>query len=147
MVAGRRPLLVPFALSALATATGAGLTGGTGIGVTAHAGPVPSGMPWHSPNKVTSGVPAHVASIATCPAPPKAGDSVLVQVFLSFGQSGGSGQILPANADGSWAGDAVFNFSGVPIRQTAITATCLDFTGVTGIPYAQYRTRHTQVFS
>jgi hypothetical protein len=70
-----------------------------------------------------------------------------VQLFLSFGQSGGSGQVIPANSDGSWAGDVTFNFSGVTIRQTTISATCVDFTGVTGIPYAQYMTRHTQVFS
>jgi hypothetical protein len=106
-----------------------------------------NGMPWRSPNKITSGVPAHVASIAPCPAPPDVGDSVLVQVSVSFGPSGASTQIIAANPDGSWTGDPIFNFSGVAIRHTNIAATCIEFTGVAAIPYAQYKTRHTQVFS
>jgi hypothetical protein len=100
-----------------------------------------------SPAKVTSGVPVHVASIRACPAVPTPGDTVLVQVNLSFGAGGGSGQILPANADGSWSGDVTFLFSGVTIRQTTISAECLDFTGFSATPYAQYQVRPTQVFN
>ena len=103
-------------------------------------------LPWRSPAKIVSGVPVHVASIARCPAPPTAGDSVLVQVNLSFGPGGASGEIVPANANGSWSGDVTFFFSGVDIRQTTISAECLDFDGVTGVPYAQYQVRHTQIF-
>src|ERR1700688_4258562 len=44
----------------------------------------PHGLPWRSPNKVSSGVPVQVASIASCPAVPTPGDSVLVQINLSF---------------------------------------------------------------
>jgi hypothetical protein len=104
------------------------------------------GLPWRSPNKITSDVPFAVASIARCPAVPTPGDTVLVQVFLSFGSGGGSGDVLAANPDGSWAGSLTFSFSGVDIRHTTISAECLDFNGVSATPYAQYMTRHTQVF-
>jgi hypothetical protein len=55
--------------------------------------------------------------------------------------------VLAANPDGSWSGDVTFSFSGVNIRQTTISAECLDFNGITGVPYAQYQVRHTQIFS
>jgi len=103
-------------------------------------------LPWKSPATVTSGVPFHVASIARCPAVPTPGDSVLVEIFLSFGPGGGSGDVLVANPDGSWSGTFTFFFSGVNIRQTTITATCLDFDGSSVQPYANYMSRHTQIF-
>ena len=102
-------------------------------------------LPWSSPSKVTSGVPVHVASIAPCPAVP-AGDTPLVQVFLSFGSAGGETQQLTANADGSWSGDVTFSFSGVTIRQTTIDAACIDFNGTFGVVTAQYQTHHAQLF-
>jgi hypothetical protein len=105
-----------------------------------------SGLSWKSPNKITSGVPVQVASIAPCPPAPTPGDSVLVQINLSFGPGGGSGQILPANPNGSWSGNVTFFFSGVNIRHTTISAECLDFNGITGVAYAQYKVRHTQIF-
>src|SRR6476659_5547271 len=71
------------------------------------------GLPWSSPPKVTSGVPFHVASITSCPAVPTPGDSVLVQIDLSFGPGGGSGNVLAAEPDGSWSGTLTFFFSGV----------------------------------
>jgi hypothetical protein len=104
------------------------------------------GLPWRSPAKVTSGVPVRVASIASCPAVPTPGDSVLVQINLSFGPGGGSGQVLAANPDGSWSGTVTFFFSDVNIRHTTISAECLDFNGITGVAYAQHMVRHTQLF-
>jgi len=104
------------------------------------------GLPWNSPPRITSGVPFQIASIASCPAVPTPGDSVLVQISLSFGSGGGSGDVLAANANGSWSGSLTFSFSGVDLRQTTITAECLDFDGSTGVPYAQYQVRHTQIF-
>jgi len=103
------------------------------------------GLPWRSPAKVTSGVPFQVASIAPCPAVPTPGDSVLVQINLSFGPGGGAGDVLPAQPNGSWSGTLTFFFSGVDVRQTTISAECLDFNGITGVPYAQYMDRRTQV--
>ena len=104
-------------------------------------------LPWNSPNKVTSGVAVHVASIKPCPPPPHPGDQVLVQIFLVLDPAGGgSGQIVTARPDGSWAGNVRFFFSTAASRHTRITATCLDFTGFTGIPYASYQSRPTQVF-
>jgi hypothetical protein len=47
------------------------------------AGNSASGMPWHAPNKIVSGVPVGVASITPCPAVPTPGDTVLVQITLS----------------------------------------------------------------
>jgi hypothetical protein len=107
---------------------------------------MPRGIPWRSPNKVLNGVPVRVRSIRTCPPVPTAGDTALVQVSLSFGAAGGSSQIVSVNPDGSWAGTITFTFSGVTLRHTKITAECLDFNGVTGVPYARYMTRPTQVF-
>jgi hypothetical protein len=104
------------------------------------------GLPWNNPSKITSGVPFQVASIASCPSVPTPGDSVLVQISLSFGPGGGSGDVLAANANGSWSGSLTFFFSGVDIRQTTISAECLDFDGTTGVPYAEYQVRHTQIF-
>jgi hypothetical protein len=104
------------------------------------------GLPWMSPAKITSGVPVQVASIAPCPPAPTPGDSVLVQVTLSFGSGGSASQVLAANPDGSWSGSVTF-FSGVSIRQTTISAECVDFNGIFGVPYAQYHMRHTQVFN
>ena len=103
-------------------------------------------LPWSSPAKVTSGVPFDVASIASCPAAPTPGDTVLVQINLSFGPGGGAGDVLAAQPDGSWSGTFTFFFSGVTLRQTTISAECLDFNGITGVPYAQYIVRHVQVF-
>jgi hypothetical protein len=105
-----------------------------------------AGFPWRSPAKVTSGVPVRVGSIASCPAVPTPGDSVLVQIHLSFGPGGGSDQVLAANPDGSWSGTVTFFFSDVNIRHTTMSAECLDFNGNTGVPYTQYMVRHTQIF-
>jgi hypothetical protein len=105
------------------------------------------GMPWHGPNKITSGVAVGVSSNAPCPAAPTPGDTVLVQITLSFGPGGSGNEVLPANADGSWAGNVTFNFIVPGLRQTTISASCLDFNGTTGTPYAQYMTRPTQIFS
>jgi hypothetical protein len=104
------------------------------------------GSPWRSPAKITNGVPFQVASIVSCPAVPTPGDSVLVQINLSFGPGGGAGDVLAANPNGSWSGTLTFSFSGVTIRHTTISAECLDFNGSTGVPYAQYMVRHTQIF-
>ena len=117
-----------------------------GFSTSAWADTMP-GLPWMSPAKITSGVPVRVASIAPCPPAPTPGDTVLVQVNLSFGSGGGSGQVLAANPDGSWSGNVTFFFSGVDIRQTTISAECVDFNGIFGVPYAQYQVRHTQVFN
>ena len=103
-------------------------------------------LPWKSPNKITSGVPFRVTSIAPCPPVPTPGDTVLVGITLSFGPQGSAGDVLPANPNGSWSGTLTFNFSGINLRHTTISAACLDFNGVTGVPYAQYRVRHTQIF-
>jgi hypothetical protein len=102
-------------------------------------------LPWHGPNKIASGVPVAVASNASCPAVPTPGDKVLVEITLAFGPGGGSTQIVTANPDGSWAGNVTFAFSVSGIRQTSISATCLDFNGITGVPYAQYMSRPTQI--
>ena len=107
----------------------------------------PRPLPWMSPNKVTSGVPFGVSSIAPCPAVPTPGDAVLVQITLSFGSGGSAGNVLVANPDGSWSGELAFSFSGVDLRQTTISAECLDFNGISAVPYAQYMVRPTQVFS
>jgi len=122
----------------------AAVVGISSVPAWADAGPA---LPWRSPAKVTSGVPFSAASIARCPAVPTPGDRVLVEVFLSFGPGGGSGDVLNANANGSWSGSFTFFFSGVSIRQTTITATCLDFDGSSAVPYANYVIRHTQIFS
>lgn len=106
----------------------------------------PTALPWQSPAKITNGVPVHVASIAPCPPVPTAGDTVLVQVTLSFGPGGAEGQILSANPDGSWSGDVTFFFGGVNLRQTTINAECLDFANGGATPYAQYQNHHTQIF-
>ena len=100
---------------------------------------------WRSPNKITSGAPAEVASIMACPTPPP-GTTILVQINLALGNGGSSSQVLAANADGSWSGAVTFYFSTVDLRQTSIGAECLAFTGVTATPYAAYKTRHAQVF-
>lgn len=97
-----------------------------------------------SPTEVTSSVPVHVASIAPCPPPPNSGDTVLVQVNLSFGPGGSGGEILAANPDGSWSGDVTFYFSGVNLRVTTINAECVDPANG-GTSYAQYQTRHTRI--
>lgn len=119
------------------------VVGGSSIPAWADAS---AGLPWRSPAKITSGVPFDVASIAPCPAVPTPGDTVLVQVNLSFGSGGGAGNVLATNPDGSWSGTLTFNFSGVGVRQTTISAECLDFNGITATPYAQYMVRHTQIF-
>jgi hypothetical protein len=125
-------------------------TAGLGVTLVALAGaPTVSAsgglLHWVSPKTITSGTAFHVASIDPCPPVPTAGDSVLVQIFLSFGSGGGSGNVLSANPDGSWSGDLTFTFSGVG-RSGQLSATCLDFNGVTGRPYAQYTTRHVKLF-
>jgi hypothetical protein len=120
------------------------LMGAGAVPAWADTGPA---LPWHSPAAITNGVPVTVASIAPCPPVPTAGDTLLVQVNLSFGPGGGSGQLVSGNQDGSWAGQVTFYFfSGVP-RQTTISAECLDFTGFSATPYAQYQTHHTQLFT
>jgi hypothetical protein len=116
------------------------------IGSSLPAGAAMPGLPWRSPAKITSGVSVQVASIRPCPAVPTPGDTVLVQINLSFGPGGGSGQVLAANPDGSWSGAVTFFFSGVNLRHTTISAECLGFNGITGVSYAQYMVRHTQVF-
>ncbi len=104
------------------------------------------GLPWESPHKITSGVPVRVASIAPCPAVPTPGDSVLVQIEMSFGPGGSSSQVLAAKPNGSWSGRVTFVFSGVDIRHTTISAECLDFDGSSGVPYAQYKVHRTKIF-
>lgn len=106
----------------------------------------PAALPWVSPPKIVSGAPVSVSSIAPCPAVPTPGDTLLVQVTLSFGAEGAEGQILSGNPDGSWSGSLTFFFSGVGFRQTTISAECLDFSGFSAVPYAQYQVRHTQIF-
>jgi hypothetical protein len=113
----------------------------------ASGGSAGKGMPWHGPNKIVSGVPVGVASIASCPAVPTPGDTVLVQVTLSFGSGGSGNEVVSANPDGSWADNVTFNFTVPSLRQTTISASCIDFNGNTGRPYATYMTRPTQVFS
>lgn len=107
----------------------------------------PTVLPWRSPAKITNGVPVSVASIAPCPAVPTPGDTLLVQVTLSFGPGGAEGQILSGNADGSWSGSITFSFSGVGIRQTTISAECIDYGNGVATTYAQYQVHHTQIFS
>jgi hypothetical protein len=104
----------------------------------------PSSLPWHSPNQVSSGVPVAVSSIAACPPVPTPGDSTLIEISLTFQGGGASTQVLPANPDGSWAGDVTFTFSGVP-RQATTHADCVDFNGNGGVTYAQYQTHHTHL--
>jgi hypothetical protein len=106
-----------------------------------------TGLPWHSPHEIVSGVPVSVASITSCPAVPTPGDQVLVGITLSFGPGASSGQILPANPDGSWAGNVTFGFSVPGLRHATISASCLDFNGITGVPYATYVVHHTQISS
>lgn len=105
------------------------------------------GLPWKSPPKITSDVPVRVTSIVSCPAVPTPGDTVLVQITLSFGSAGSSADVFPVNPDRSWSGSVTFSFSGVTIRHTSITAQCLDFNGITAVPYAQYLVRNTQIFN
>lgn len=118
----------------------------------ALAGVLPAGAAppnrWNWPKAVTSGVPVAVSSITACPTPPTPGDPVLVQINLAYSSGGGSGQILPANSDGTWAGTVTFNFSGSFSGASAnatMSAECEDFNGSTGVPYAQYQVRHTRV--
>jgi hypothetical protein len=102
------------------------------------------GLKWSYPRTVTSGTPVHVASVDPCPPVPTPGDTALVQVFLSFGSAGGSGQIVSVNPDGSWAGDITFNFSGVG-RSGQISAACLDYTGFSATAYADYSAHHVKL--
>jgi hypothetical protein len=94
---------------------------------------------WSAPLTITSGVPAHVASIDPCPPVPTPGDSTLVQITVLFPTGGGMGQVFPANADGSWSSDVTFTFVGAPPVGT-ISAECDDFTGHSATPYAEYQT-------
>ena len=129
---------------------GAVASGLVALGATpafAAGGGAGTGLPWHSPNKIVSGVPVAVSSIAPCPAVPTAGDKVLVGVTLSYGPGASTGEILQANPDGSWAGNVTFNFSVPGLRQTTISATCIDFNGVSGVAYAHYMSRPTQISS
>lgn len=98
------------------------------------------GLRWDSPNKITNGATFHVASLEPCPPVPTAGDSTLVQITLAFGSGGASATVLPVNSDGSWSADVTFAWSGVSSRHATLGAECLDFTGNTGIPYADYAT-------
>ena len=86
---------------------------------------------WDSPKTITSGVPFHVASIDPCPPVPTAGDTTLVQIFLTFSGGGGSG-------------DPTFTFSGVG-RQAQLSASCLDYNGVSATPYATYAVHHVKL--
>jgi hypothetical protein len=104
------------------------------------------GMQWKSPAKITTGVPFRVVSIAKCPAAPTPGDTVLVQVTLSLGAGGSANDVAPARSDGSWSATMTFSFSAVNLRHTTISAACVDFNGHTGVPYARYRARNTQIF-
>ncbi|HWE57480.1 MAG TPA: hypothetical protein VG435_18380 [Acidimicrobiales bacterium] len=103
-----------------------------------------SSLKWTHPDLVTSGVPVPVASLDNCPPPPTAGDSILVQVNLVF-TGGGSGQVLPANPDGSWSGSVTFNFPGVTSKHVTINAECTDFTGFSATPYAQYKSTKVSI--
>jgi len=112
------------------------------IGLPATASPP---LRWNSPFEVTSGVPVTVSSIIPCPPAPTASDPVLVEIDLMFPQGGGSGQILTANPDGSWSGAVTFVFYGVSGKAT-LSADCREFTGVTGVVYVHYQTRHVRIF-
>jgi hypothetical protein len=109
----------------------------------AAAGSMP--LRWDSPNKVTSGRPFDVTSIAPCPPLPNPGDQLLVGIGITF--TGGSmGDVLSANPDGSWSGTLTFTFTSAP-RQASFSADCEDFNGIFATSYAQYQTHHVQLFS
>lgn len=101
-------------------------------------------LPWRSPDSVISGQPVAVSSVRPCPAPPNAGDRVLVQITLLFAGGGGSAQLLTANSDGSWSGSVIFNFSGAPASGT-LNAECQDLTSNTGVTYASYKPHSVNV--
>jgi hypothetical protein len=101
-------------------------------------------LPWHHPNKVTSGQPFDLSSIAACPPLPNPGDQLLVGVLITF-TGGGMGNVLGANSDGSWSGPLTFTFTGTP-RHASISADCEDYNGVFATPYASYQTHHVQLF-
>jgi hypothetical protein len=102
-------------------------------------------MPWHSPNRITSGVPFQVSSIKPCPALPTPGDTLFIGVTATF-TGGGIGNVIPAEPGQPWSGQLTFNFSGTP-RQATISADCEDFNGVFATTYASYQLHHVQLFS
>jgi len=101
------------------------------------------GLRWHSPRTVASGVPLEVASIQPCPPVPTPGDTTLVSIQLNF-SGGASGTTIGVNPDRSWAADVTFGF--VPTSGPAtLSATCVDFNGHGGTPYANYKTHTIRV--
>jgi hypothetical protein len=102
------------------------------------------GLRWHSPRKVTIGVPTAVASIRPCPPVPTPGDTTLVQVQLNY-NGGSSALTFGSNHDGSWVAEITFHLSGAITGPTTLTAYCVDFNGHGGKPYADYRTRLVRV--
>ena len=92
---------------------------------------------------VASGVPIEVASIQACPPVPTPGDTTLVQVQFNF-LGGASATTIAANPDGSWAADVTFSF-GPTTGPTTLSASCVDFNGHGGTPYANYRTHPVRV--
>ena len=102
-------------------------------------------LPWHHPNKVTSGLAFHVASTAPCPPLPNPGDTLLVGITVTL-PAGAVSDILSANSDGSWSGGVTFTFTSVP-RQGSISADCEDFNGISATPYALYQTHRVKLIS
>jgi hypothetical protein len=100
-------------------------------------------LPWHSPRKVTSGVPIAVTSIRPCPPVPTPGDTTLVQVQLNF-NGGDVATTIGSNPDGSWAANITFTFRAIT-GPTSLSAYCVDFNGHGGKPYADYRARPVRV--
>jgi hypothetical protein len=114
-----------------------------GTGVLSAAASTP--LQWNSPNEVTSGAPVPVSSVNPCPPPPP-GDTVIVAFFLAFPGGGGVGEVLNANANGSWSGNVTFNFSGVS-GKALLSATCQNFNGVTGVNSARYQPHRVRAVS
>jgi hypothetical protein len=124
--------LILAALVALSTTSEAGAAAGS------HR------LRWHSPRKVTSGVPLAVASIQPCPPAPTPGDSTLVAVQLNY-FGGATATTLKPNPDGSWAGDVTFYLPGPTPDPVTLTAFCIDFSGHGGNPYSDYGTHRVRV--
>jgi len=116
------------------------LSGTSAVGAAAGS----HGLRWHSPRKVTSGVPIAVASIQSCPPVPTPGDTTLVQVQLNY-YGGSSASIVGPNPDGTWAADITLPLFGAITGPTTLSANCVDFTGHSGTPYANYMTRRVRV--
>jgi len=110
----------------------------------AGAATIGHGLRWHSPRKVSSGVPIAVASKQSCPPVPTPGDTTLVGVSLNF-TGGVLATTLAPNPDGSWAGDVIFTFFVPLTGPTTLSANCIDFNGHGGTVYADYTTRSVRI--